>query len=91
MEVLTSASIAVDICGWVVVVVARAAMAVLNCSTALVIIVLSSVSSFLIDARSVACSELVALTVMFFEVLWVLSLLFPMVVASVTAVEQSES
>jgi len=84
-------SMLVDACGWVVVVVARATMAVLNCSTALVIIVLSSVSSFLIDARSVACSELVALTVVLFEVLWVMLLLLPMVVVSVTAVEQSES
>jgi len=69
IEVSTSVSIALD--GWdlIVAVVARVAMAVLNCSTAVVIIVLSLVSSCLINTSSEAYSLLDLLSALYFKVL----------------------
>jgi len=73
-------------------VVARVAIAVLNCSTAMVIIVQSAVSSCFIDTSSpMAYSLLELLSALDFTVLWLLLLLLSNVVAVVALVEVSES
>jgi len=43
------------------------------------------------EARSLACAELAAWTMVLVDVLWVVALVEPVVVASVTAEEPSES
>jgi len=91
VEVSTSVSIPLDDWDWVDVLVARVAMAVLNCSTAVVIMVLSSVNSCLIDINSVAYSLLNLVSAGCFVVLWLFTLLLLLVVASVTLVDVLES